>query len=182
MSESDDSTFLCKQRKPRQLKNKLYFKTVKAATISDVTTGVAPSWILDPGSRNRASLKVHKVILWKEAGPEHQHSSLWHVALLIFEYRYHLSLTAASQKHRCLDAVDCQTGQWRSKKQLYFIWYKSRMFRVLIRLPPELRVFQSVCGYICSFTLTRTVCVTAEVTQDVNAGGWRMKIRRDCFF
>lgn len=77
MSESDDSTFLCKQRKPRQLKNKLYFKTVKAATISDVTTAVVPSsWILDPGSRSRASLKVLKVILWKEASPEHQHSSL----------------------------------------------------------------------------------------------------------
>lgn len=45
------------------------------------------------------------------------------------------------------------------------------MFRVLIRLSPELRVFQSVCGHICNFTLTRTVCVTAEVTQDVNAGG-----------
>lgn len=51
MSESDDSSFLCKQRKPRQLKNKLYFKTVKAATISDVTTAVVP-----PGSWSRASL------------------------------------------------------------------------------------------------------------------------------
>lgn len=153
MSESDDSTFLCKQRKPRQLKNKLYFKTVKAATISDVTTGVVPpgSWILEPSLLKLISLTC----------------CTFNIRVQISSFSHsRVSETSLSRCRRLSNrSVTIQ------KTTFLFHLIKSRMFRVLIRLPPELRVFQSVCGHICSFTLTRTVCVTAEVTQDVNAGG-----------
>lgn len=153
MSESDDSTFLCKQRKPRQLKNKLYFKTVKAATISDVTTAVVPpgSWILEPSLLKLISLTC----------------CTFNIRVQISSFSHsRVSETSLSRCRRLSNqSVTIQ------KTTFLFHLIKSRMFRVLIRLPPELRVFQSVCGHICSFTLTRTVCVTAEVTQDVNAGG-----------
>lgn len=152
MSESDDSTFLCKQRKPRQLKNKLYFKTVKAATISDVTTGVVPpgSWILEPSLLKLISLTC----------------CTFNIRVQISSFSHsRVSETSLSRCRRLSNrSVTIQ-------KTTLFHLIKSRLFRVLIRLSPELRVFQSVCGHICSFTLTRTVCVTAEVTQDVNAGG-----------
>lgn len=154
MSESDDSTFLCKQRKPRQLKNKLYFKTVKAATISDVTTAVVPpgSWILEP-----SLLKL--------------------ISLTCCTFNIRVQIDRSSFSHSRVSETSlsrCRRLSNRSvtiQKTTLFHLIKSRMFRVLIRPSPELRVFQSVCGHICSFTLTRTVCVTAEVTQDVNAGG-----------
>lgn len=154
MSESDDSTFLCKQRKPRQLKNKLYFKTVKAATISDVTTAVVPpgSWILEP-----SLLKL--------------------ISLTCCTFNIRVQIDRSSFSHSRVSETSlsrCRRLSNRSvtiQKTTLFHLIKSRLFRVLIRLSPELRVFQSVCGHICSFTLTRTVCVTAEVTQDVNAGG-----------
>lgn len=152
MSESDDSTFLCKQRKPRQLKNKLYFKTVKAATISDVTTAVVPpgSWILEPSLLKLISLTC----------------CTFNIRVQISSFSHsRVSETSLSRCRRLSNrSVTIQ-------KTTLFHLIKSRLFRVLIRLSPELRVFQSVCGHICSFTLTRTVCVTAEVTQDVNAGG-----------
>lgn len=169
MSESDDSTFLCKQRKPRQLKNKLYFKTVKAATISDVTTGVVPpgSWILEPSLlKGPQSDSVER--------SRSRASTLISLTCCTFNIRVQISSFSHSRVSET-SLSRCRRLSNRSvtiqKTTFLFHLIKSRMFRVLIRLSPELRVFQSVCGYICSFTLTRTVCVTAEVTQDVNAGG-----------
>lgn len=155
MSESDDSTFLCKQRKPRQLKNKLYFKTVKAATISDVTTAVVPpgSWILEPSLLKLISLTC----------------CTFNIRVQIDRSSFSHSRVSETSLSRCRRLSNRSVTI--QKTTFLFHLIKSRMFRVLIRLPPELRVFQSVCGYICSFTLTLTVCVTAEVTQDVNAGG-----------